>query len=144
MSIDQRTDERFVRQAAPQAVVLARQLVEGVGNHQMRRATLVLAFFRDGYWLRRFVEEPELGAVVPRDRPASVNWAGVRELLRTPELLDDGRREPGTMGPHLAVLELAASLAAGHPIDLCRAATQLSGAEWRDALLRMESAADFV
>ncbi|MFE1879551.1 CBS domain-containing protein [Streptomyces diastatochromogenes] len=105
---------------------------------------MVLASFRGGYWLRRFIEEPALGAVEPHDRPTAVNWAGVLELLRTPELLDDHRREPGTMGPHLTVLEIAASLAAGHPLDLRRAAMQLSGAEWRDVLLRMESAADFV
>lgn len=106
---------------------------------------MVLASFRGGYWLRRFIEEPALSAAVePYDRPTSVNWAGVLKLLRTPELLDDNRRGPGTMGPHLTVLEIAASLAAGHPLDLRRAAMQLSGAEWRDVLLRMESAADFV
>ncbi|OXY89639.1 hypothetical protein [Streptomyces diastatochromogenes] len=142
MTIDH-ADELSVLQA-PQAAVLARQLVESVGNHQRRRATVVLASFRGGYWLRRFIEEPALGAVEPPDRPTAVNWAGVLELLRTPELLDDHRREPGTMGPHLTVLEIAASLAAGHPLDLRRAAMQLSGAEWRDVLLRMESAADFV
>ncbi|MFG2603238.1 hypothetical protein ACGFT2_06795 [Streptomyces sp. NPDC048514] len=143
MSIDHGTDERSVL-LAPQAAVMVRQLVQGVGNHQMRRATVVLAFFRDGYWLRRFIEEPALGALEPPDRPTAVNWAGVLELLRTPELLNDNRREPGTMGPHLTVLEMAASLAVGHPLDLRRAAMQLSGAEWRDVLLRMESAADFM
>ncbi|WP_333772487.1 hypothetical protein [Streptomyces sp. IBSBF 3136] len=143
MSIDQGTDELIVLQA-PQATVLARQLVEGVGNHQERKATVVLASFRGGYWLRRFTEEPALDAVRPHDRPTSVDWVRLRELLRRPELLDDGRREPGSMGPHLAVLEIAVSLAAGHPLDLCRVAMQLSGAEWRDVLLRMESAADFV
>ncbi|MFE2103852.1 MULTISPECIES: hypothetical protein [unclassified Streptomyces] len=136
-------DELSVLQA-PQAAIMARQLVESVGNHQMRRATVVLASFRGGYWLRRFIEEPALDAVEPYDRPTSVNWAGVLKLLRTPALLDDNRREPGTMGPHLTVLQIAASLAAGHPLDLRRAAMQLSGAEWRDVLLRMESAADFV
>ncbi|MEU7427923.1 hypothetical protein [Streptomyces sp. NPDC040750] len=143
MSIYQET-EAPATLLAPQAAVMAQQLVEGVDNPQMRQATVVLAYFRAGYWLRRFSEEPMLGAVVPTDRPTSVNWASVLELLGTPELLNDHRREPGTMGPHLTVLEMAASLALGHPLDLRRAAMQLSGAEWRDVLLRMGSAADFV
>lgn len=113
MTTDQADDLSVLQ--APQAAVLARQLVESVGNHQMRRATVVLASFRGGYWLRRFIEEPALGAVEPHDRPTLVNWAGVLKLLRTPELLDDNRRGPGTMGPHLTVLEIAASLAAGRP-----------------------------
>jgi hypothetical protein len=143
MSIDTEADELFVRRT-PEAVHLARQLMEGVGNHQMRRATVVLACFRDGYWLRRFVQQPALGAVEPLDRPTSVNWARVADLLRMPERLDDDGLEPGSMGAHLAVLELAASLAVGHPADLRRAALQLPKAEWRDVLDRMASAADFV
>jgi hypothetical protein len=66
------------------------------------------------------------------------------DLLGVPGALDDGRLEPGTMGPHLAALEIAASLAVGHPVDLCRAARRLPASDWRDIISRIENAADYV
>ncbi|MGW2183912.1 hypothetical protein ACWCXX_39245 [Streptomyces sp. NPDC001732] len=47
-------------------------------------------------------------------------------------------------GPRIALLEVAASLAAHHPVDLCKAARVMPAAEWRDVLSRLESAADFI
>lgn len=133
------------RLTLPEGIQLSRQLLAGVGNHQMRRATHLLGFCQDGYWLCRFAHDPALaGALEPADHPTSVNWNRVVELLSTPEALEDDDLEPGTMVTHLMLLEIAASLAAGHPVDLCRAARVLPAAEWRDVLSRMENAADFV
>ncbi|MEU1134771.1 hypothetical protein ABZ383_33780 [Streptomyces sp. NPDC005900] len=143
MSIDQSDSDLFILKE-PDAACLARQLVHGVGNHQMRKATVLLAFFRNGYWLRRFTDESGLNAVEPADDPTSVNWTRVRELLTDPDLLDDPRIEPGSMAPHLAILGIAASLAAGHPVDLRQAALQLPGTDWRRAMSVMASAADFM
>jgi len=142
MTINVDMDPPYVRRA-PESVRLMRQLVAGVGNYQMRRATIALGLFRDGYWLRRFVEDPALsGAVKPEGQPTWVDWDRVAELLETPELLDDDDLEPGTMGPHLAVLEIAASLGGGRPVDLKHAARVLPAAEWRRLQEVMAPAAD--
>ncbi|MFE1515722.1 hypothetical protein ACFW9I_02635 [[Kitasatospora] papulosa] len=130
------------RLALPERIQLARQLTAGVGNWQMQRGTHLLGFCQDGYWLRRFAHDPALAeALEPADRPTSVNWDRVVELLNTPGALEDDDLEPGTMGPHLALLEIATSLAVGRPVDLCRAARILPAADWRDILARMENAA---
>lgn len=130
------------RLTLPEGIQLARQLTTGVGNWQMRRGIHLLGFCQDGYWLRRFAHDPALtGALEPAVRPTSVNWDRVVELLDTPGALDDDDLEPGTMGPHLALLGIAASLAVGRPTDLCRAARVLPAADWRDILARMENAA---
>ncbi|MGX1885784.1 hypothetical protein [Streptomyces sp. NPDC055287] len=155
------------RRAVPEGVRLARWLTASVGNLQMRRATVVLGFYRDGYWLRRFVHDPAFSGSIEQpidpqvwqlvngrhsvpaspvraEDSASVNWDRVVALLGSPDALDDGDLEPGAMGPHLAALEIAASLAVGHPVDLCRAARVLPAADWRDLFSRIVSAADYV
>jgi len=143
MTADIDTDDLpTLRQALPENLQLARQLMDGVGNWQMQRGIHLLGFCQDGYWLHRFAHDPSLaGTLEPADHPASVNWDHVVALLHTPGALDDDALEPGTMGPHLALLGIAASLAVGHPVDLCRAARVLPASDWRDILARMENAA---
>lgn len=133
------------RRTLPEEIQLVRQLNAGVGNYQMRCGTLLLGFCQDGYWLRRFAHDPALAGVLePADHPRTLDWDRVVGLLATPGGLEDDDLEPGTMGPRIALLDIAASLAAGHPVDLCRAARGLPAADWRDILARMENAADYV
>ena len=143
MTVDIDTDDLPTpRLTLPEGIQLARQLTTGFGNWQMRCGTHLLGFCQDGYWLLRFAHDPALAGVLePADRPTSVNWDRVVQLLNTPGALEDDALEPGTMGPHLALLGIAASLAVGHPVDLCRAARVLPAADWRDILARMENAA---
>ncbi|MFI5748894.1 hypothetical protein ACIBBE_23865 [Streptomyces sp. NPDC051644] len=90
---------------------LADSLLQGVGNEQMRAATRLLGAHRDGYWLRRLLEEEaELAAAADRpvvDRSGmhpSVDWDAVGLLmLSRPGALKCSRSE-------MAVLEVAASL----------------------------------
>ncbi|MFE2184392.1 hypothetical protein [Streptomyces sp. NPDC059455] len=160
-----RDDLPAPRRAVPEGRRLARWLTDSIGNHQMRRAAIVLGFYRDGYWLRRFVQDPALsGTIEPTDpqvwqlvggqyivpplncteTPASINWDRIVDLLRTPGALGDDDLEPGAIGPHLAALEIAASLAVGHPVDLCHAARVLPPSDWREVVCRIENAADYV
>jgi len=131
------------RLTLPEGIQLARQLMIGTGNWQMRRAIHLLGFCQAGYWLRRFDRDWRVSVLEPPwvPEPTSVNWDRVVELLDTPGALEDDDLEPGTMGPHLALLEIATSLAVGRPVDLCRAARILPAADWRDILARMENAA---
>ncbi|MFI6653208.1 hypothetical protein ACIBI8_37165 [Streptomyces sp. NPDC050529] len=146
MNLDTKADELpSPRRTLPEGLQLLRQLNHGAGNYQMRKATSLLGFVKDGYWLCRFAHDSALAGVLePAKHPTSMNWDQVVEYLRTPQVLEDNDLEPGTMGPHLALLEIAASLAVGHPVDLCRAALVLPAREWREILERLESAADFL
>lgn len=153
------------RPGYPEGLRLARWLTDSIGNHQMRTATLMLGFYQDGYWLRRFTQDSALAGMIastePETRhlgggmslvlsrtspepPASIDWQRVADLLRTPELLADEDAEPGTDAPHLAALEIAVSLAAGRPVDLCRAARVLPASDWREILRHLENAATYV
>ncbi|GGP78498.1 hypothetical protein [Streptomyces melanogenes] len=73
-----------------------------------------------------------------------MNWDRDAALFDTPAALEDDDLEPGTMGPHFAVLEIGVSLAVGRPVDLRRAARELPAAEWRWALELMAPAANYV
>ncbi|MGW1468450.1 hypothetical protein ACWCPT_29410 [Streptomyces sp. NPDC002308] len=169
MNLDVDADELpSSRQEVPEGVLLARWLSDSIGNHQMRQATALLGSYQDGYWLRRFVNEPALREVIqpqapeahyltrsdryllPPSRingpaaPAAVHWGRIAELLEVEGALDDDRLEPGTMGPHLAALEIAVSLSAGRPVNLLYAVRVLPAADWRDIVTRIATAADFV
>ncbi|MFD9426423.1 MULTISPECIES: hypothetical protein [unclassified Streptomyces] len=128
----------------PEGVRIARQLLAGVGDYQMRRAIILLGHCQDGYWLCRFSRDSALAGILePAEHPASMDWDQIVELLRTPEVLKDDHLEPGALDPRLALLEIAASLGTGRPVDLRRAACVLPASEWRDLLGRIEPAADF-
>ncbi|WP_412075616.1 hypothetical protein ACLF6K_06800 [Streptomyces xanthophaeus] len=144
MTMSAEADEPVTRRPA-ESMLLLKQLMSGVEKYQMRRATWVLGFSRDGYWLRRFMEDPALrGVVEPGTLPVRVNWDGVVGLLdEAPALLGDDTLEPDMMGPYLAALEISVSLAAGRPVDLRRAAKVLTSAEWQRVLF-MEPAGDFI
>ncbi|NUK05435.1 hypothetical protein [Streptomyces lunaelactis] len=79
---------------------LAASLLQGVGNEWMRAATRLLGKHRDGYWLRRFLDEqdPQPEHLQDIDRTGthpSVNWPGIAQRLM-------GRRVAGvTPGTHL-------------------------------------------
>ncbi|MEE1736622.1 hypothetical protein [Streptomyces sp. BE147] len=132
------------RRTLPEGVQIARQLLAGVGNYHMRRAIILLGYCQNGYWLCRFTHDPALAGILePAEHPALLDWVQVVQLLRTPEVLKDDDLEPGAMDCRLVLLEIAASLGAGRPVDLRRAARVLPAAEWRDLLGRIEPAADF-
>lgn len=105
-------------------------LLRGARSPQKSAATLLLAQFREGYWLNRLTRDPALNAVRRDGEASSVDWDRVLELLRSPGRLDDAALNPQTAGACLAVLEIAASLAAGHPLDLGEAARRLPRREW--------------
>ncbi|WP_071330921.1 hypothetical protein [Streptomyces sampsonii] len=91
---------------------LAESLLEGVGNEGMRAATRLLGAHRNGFWLRRLLEqEAEWSAagtgqpVIDRSGPhPSVGWDAIGLLLfDQPWVIQASRSE-------MAVLEVAASL----------------------------------
>ncbi len=38
----------------------------------MRQATTALGFYEDGYWFRRFVNDPDLSGIIDADRASGV------------------------------------------------------------------------
>ncbi|MFC6370555.1 hypothetical protein, partial [Nonomuraea thailandensis] len=90
---------------------LAEDLLQSVGNEGMQAATRLLGAHRNGYWLRRLLEEEaELSAAGNRpiiDRSGthpSVGWDAIGLLLvDQPWVIQASRSE-------MAVLEVAASL----------------------------------
>ncbi|MYX48524.1 hypothetical protein [Streptomyces sp. SID8385] len=91
---------------------LAESLLKNVGNEGMRAATRLLGAHRNGFWLRRLLEqEPQLSAVgsgrpvIDRSGPhPSVGWDAIGLLLvDQPWVIQASHSE-------MAVLEVAASL----------------------------------
>ncbi|MCX4481818.1 hypothetical protein OOK44_36185 [Streptomyces cellulosae] len=90
---------------------LAEDLLQGVGNEGMRAATRLLGAHRNGFWLRRLLEdEAELSAAADKpviDRSGthpSVDWDAIGLLmLSRPGALKCSRSE-------MVMLEVAASL----------------------------------
>lgn len=98
---------------------LAEELLQGVGNEGMRAATRLLGAHRDGFWLRRLLDdEAELSAAA--DKPVidrrgvhpSVDWDTIGLLmLDRPWVLKCSRSE-------MAMLEVAASLVSRCAVQL--------------------------
>ena len=88
-------------------------------DQQVRAAVRLLGAYRDGYWLRRFVEDAALAAAA--DHPLvhrsgwhpSVDWDGVGLLL-----LAAGSPVHKASGGDRAVLEFAASLVGRYAVQL--------------------------
>lgn len=100
MHLDTDFEEPAPRPAYPEGLRLARWLTDSIGNHQMRKATLMLGFYQDGYWLRRFTQDPALaGTVAPADPQAWDLGGGMSlapprtspEPARLDRLAPDGR-----------------------------------------------------
>ncbi|MEU3220162.1 hypothetical protein [Streptomyces sp. NPDC006971] len=98
---------------------LAADLLQGVGNENMRAATRLLGAHRDGFWLRRLLEdETELSAAADKpviDRAGSspsIDWDTIGLLmLSRPSAFKSSTSE-------MAVLETAASLVSRCPVQL--------------------------
>ncbi|GGZ84149.1 hypothetical protein [Streptomyces rubiginosohelvolus] len=98
---------------------LAEDLLKGIGNEGMRAATRLLGAHRDGFWLRRLLEEEaELSAAADKpviDRAGShpsVDWDTIGLLMISrPGALKCSRSE-------MAVLEVAASLVSRCAVQL--------------------------
>ncbi|MEU2078584.1 hypothetical protein [Streptomyces sp. NPDC013489] len=120
---------------------IAESLLQDVGNEQMRAATRLLGAHRDGFWLRRFLdEESELTDEI--DRPAidrsgahpSVDWDSIGLLmLSRPAVFRSSRSE-------LAVLEVAASLVTRCGVQLGQVLQAVDEKEFRAILRALQEA----
>ncbi|MET7543803.1 hypothetical protein [Streptomyces sp. NPDC005507] len=123
---------------------LAETLLKGVGNEQMQAATRLLGAHREGYWLRRLLEEQTLtasanqpvGPVIDRTGAhPSVDWNAVGLILLTqPWVLQCSSSE-------LAVLEFAASLVGKVGVNLHKALSAVDARELELLLKAMREAA---
>lgn len=122
---------------------LAEDLLQGVGNEQMRAATRLLGAHRDGYWLRRFLGEQELAEAVDQPcsfidrtgRHPSVDWNAVGLVLVTqPWVLrcSDSER---------AMLEFASALVGTTSVNLRRAINAADDGEFALMTRAMREAA---
>ncbi|MFJ3861620.1 hypothetical protein ACIPRL_36025 [Streptomyces sp. NPDC090085] len=117
-------------------VELAESLLRGVGNEWMRAATRLLGKHRDGYWLRRFLEEqdPQPDHLLYIDRTGThpdVNWSGISQRLMAETLLTDAVRIQGS-NSEMAMLRIAVSLAgATLPVSLRAVLDVLDEREFR-------------
>ncbi|OLO25489.1 hypothetical protein PZ61_0238060 [Streptomyces sp. MNU77] len=101
---------------------LAESLLQGLGNEWMRAATRLLGEHRDGYWLRRFLDEqdpqPEHLQYVDRSGThPSVNWIGIAHRLMNEFPLTDAPPVQGSRS-EMAVLRIATALAGAAPLNL--------------------------
>ncbi|MFD8992267.1 hypothetical protein ACFVZ4_30000 [Streptomyces goshikiensis] len=121
---------------------LAEDLLRGVGNEGMRAATRLLGAHRDGFWLRRLVEEEaELSAVI--DMPV-IDRSGAHPSIdwNTIGLLTISR--PGSLkcsSSEMAVLEVAASLVSRRAVQLGEVVQVVSETELRLILRALEETA---
>ncbi|MEU7106455.1 hypothetical protein ACFQ2B_40880 [Streptomyces stramineus] len=122
---------------------LAENLLRGIGNEQMRAATRLLGAHRDGYWLRRFLDDRELAEAVNQpcqfidraDTSPSVDWNAVALVLVT---------QPWVLkcsGSEQAVLEFAASLVGKTSVNLHKAINAADEDEFERMLRAMRQAA---
>jgi hypothetical protein len=121
---------------------LAEELLQGVGNEGMRAATRLLGAHRNGYWLRRLLEdEAELSAAA--DKPVidrcgthpSVDWDTIGLLMISrPGALKCSRSE-------MAVLEGAASLVSRCAVQLGEVVRVVDETELRLILRALEETA---
>ncbi|WP_089107895.1 hypothetical protein [Streptomyces hyaluromycini] len=121
---------------------LAASLLLGVGNEEMRAATRLLGEHRDGYWLRRFLDEEQtLTAATDQkviDRSGthpSVDWTAAGLLL-----VDSPSTLPASESK-LAVLKFAVSLAGRGSVTLQSVVRALDEHEFRLALRALQEAA---
>ncbi|SEB31393.1 hypothetical protein SAMN04490357_0156 [Streptomyces misionensis] len=121
---------------------LAEELLQGVGNEGMRAATRLLSAHRDGYWLRRLLED-EAALSAAADKPVidrngthpSVSWDTIGLLLlSSPWALKSSRSE-------MAVLEVAASLVRRCGVQLGAVVQDVDDNEFRLILRALEEAA---
>lgn len=121
---------------------LAESLLEGVGDEGMRAATRLLGAHRNGFWLRRLLEqEAELSAagtgrpVIDRSGPhPSVGWDAIGLLLvDQPWVIQASRSE-------MAVLEVAASLVRRCGVQLGSVVDAVDGGEFQLILGALQSA----
>ncbi|MFI9206368.1 hypothetical protein [Streptomyces sp. NPDC053048] len=121
---------------------LAKSLLHSVGNEWMRAATRLLGAHRNGFWLRRFLEEEaEISAaadqpIIDRDGVhPSVNWDTIGLLMLS---------RPGAFkasASELAMLEVAASLVSRCGVQLGQVLRVVDDAEFRLILRAQEEAA---
>ncbi|SEE59936.1 hypothetical protein SAMN04490357_7720 [Streptomyces misionensis] len=121
---------------------LAEELLQGVGNEGMRAATRLLGAYRDGYWLRRLLEnEAEWSAAADKpviDRSGthpSVDWDSIGLLmLDRPWVLRSSHSE-------MAMLEVAASLVRRCAVQLGSVVQAVDDDEFRLILRALREAA---
>ncbi|MYR41275.1 hypothetical protein [Streptomyces sp. SID5910] len=121
---------------------LAADLLQGVGNENMRAATRLLGAHRGGFWLRRLLEqEDELTAAADKpviDRTGthpSIDWDTIGLLmLSRPSAFKSSTSE-------MAMLETAASLVSRCPVQLGEVIRVVDENELRLILRAVEEAA---
>jgi hypothetical protein len=121
---------------------LAGELLQGVGNEGMRAATRLLGAYRDGFWLRRLLDdETELSAAA--DKPVidrrgvhpSVDWDAIGLLMISrPGALKCSRSE-------MAMLEVAASLVSRCAVQLGAVVQAVDEDEFRLILRALQETA---
>ncbi|WP_018569499.1 hypothetical protein [Streptomyces sp. PsTaAH-124] len=121
--------------------LLAEDLLQGVGNEGMRAATRLLGAHRNGYWLRRLLEEEAelsafVGPVVDRSGThPSVSWNTIGQLLLSrPCALRCSHSE-------LIMLEVAASLASRCAVQLGAVVQAVDEDEFRLILRALQETA---
>ena len=121
---------------------LTERLLQGGGNEQMRAATRLLGAHRNGYWLRRFLQEEReftaAGERAPIDRSGahpSIDWTTLGLLL-----LDSPWVFPCS-DSELAVLKFAVSLVGRCGVQLQGVIQALDDAEFRLAVRALQEAA---
>ncbi|MFI7020150.1 hypothetical protein [Streptomyces sp. NPDC050164] len=121
---------------------LAEELLQGVGNEGMRAATRLLGAHRNGYWLRRLLED-EAELSVAADKPVidrrgthpSVDWDTIGLLMISrPGALKCSRSE-------MAMLEVAASLVSRCAVQLGEVVQAVDESELRLVLRALQETA---
>ncbi|WP_327419680.1 hypothetical protein [Streptomyces sp. NBC_01233] len=114
---------------------LAQGLLQGVGNEWMRAATRLLGKHRDGYWLRRFLDDqdPQPDHLLYIDRTGtrpSMNWSGISQRLMGEFPLTDKVMIQGSRS-EMAMLRIAVSLVGAAPVTLQTVLDALDEREFR-------------
>ncbi|MBT2509416.1 hypothetical protein J7I98_26755 [Streptomyces sp. ISL-98] len=120
---------------------LADSLLRDVGNERMRAATRLLGAHRDGFWLRRFLDDQELSdaagnpLIDSSGTHPSVDWTALGRLMLT---LGWSRRSSSS---EVAVPEFAASLVGSGAVQLQQVIQAVDEGEFRLLVRALEEAA---
>ncbi|WP_405409034.1 hypothetical protein [Streptomyces decoyicus] len=120
---------------------LAESLLQGAGNERMRAATRLLGAYREGFWLRRLIEDQELADAAGRPlinrsgQHPSVDWSALGRLfLRT------GWSRRASVS-EAVMLESAVSLVGGSVVELRQVIHALDHGELQLVMRALEAAA---
>ncbi|WP_327170012.1 hypothetical protein [Streptomyces subrutilus] len=113
-------------------IVLLSEVIDGIGNEQMIAASRLLARHDEGFWLRRFLDDPRdshdgVVEIPNSDNCQTYHGGPVRHLdwMRIGERLRMGTFEASSSEE--AILAVAASLVGHHEINLRRILSMLDG-----------------